>query len=1458
MKNKKSVIILMLLVTAAFLSFSVYATESNEIVTGMYEQLEYTLVGEEITITGCDVDVTGDITIPGFIQIGEDSYPVTAIAKSAFYQQTGITGISMQSGITKIGENAFEGCTRLSWIGFPETGLTEIPAYLCYGCENLRTISIPHDVQVIGDRAFAYCNLTEVYVPKSLKIIGYGAFESYSNKRNVYIEDLEAWCLIEHGDAYSNPLNSLAKPAHGTLWLDGEVVRELMIPCTEAITKIGQGAFAGCGSIVAVTVPDTVSVIESSAFSDCWRLQQIRIEGELSQIGYSAFLGCSSLSSIEIPAGVSKIESSTFGECTSLTSVLIPSSVTEIEASAFSGCSSLSMITIPKGVTKIGYSAFQRCSSLTEITIPVSVTEIGAYAFYKCDSLQELYIDEGVTHIGEGAFGNCTALTSVTIPKSVIYMEEYLFKGCSGIYRIYAPVSWKDKGNLWSYSMDAKVRYYCTITYTGKYEDIDTVLYGEDAKLPVLQGSVSEHYAFVNQTKQRKWDGKDVTEDMNILVHIETNRYTVYYQGDYNKAETVWHGETISLPENPEGGRYVFLVDGEPWSGGKITGDVTVEVSTIWNIYTVTYVGEYEGTAEVKHGDDVYFPGSPTGYTYIFTVDGEVWDGNGVTKDTIVTVTKILNTYTITYVGDYSGRDTVTHGESAVLPESPVGYTYIFTVDGSPWNGEKIYHNITVRVTKKVNTYTVTFVGDYSGSVSVPYGGYVIIPPNPTYCTYTFMVDGKVWDGRDITDHVTVTVIRTINTYTVTYVGDYTGTDTVTHGGSVVLPSNPIGYIYVFTVGGKQWDGKQITDDVTVTVTKNNRICTVTYVGDYTGRDTTVYGGGVVFPPDPIGYTYTFMVDGKAWDGNNITGDITVTVIRTINTYTVTYVGDYTGTDTVIHGGSVSLPENPEGYTYMFTADGRMWDGSNITGNVMVTVTKTPNRYTITYKGAYTGKSTALYGEKVELPVPPAGYVYTYTMISGAVWDGRCIARDVTITVTKLQDGCDFLSADMLHDVEATPQGVEAKSYYAYFDVENIKVSEGATVKVYESRENRVPVSRIYLPRETTKTVCYLSITAQSGRNCEIPLTIIREVISDLGEPVFESAIGNMVILHLAEDIPGNPQMIVYYSLNGVDWTAAETLYNLQTGQMLADLPWENTEYSIKIAADYGDMPFAESSIIGSVKTGITLSNACEILKVYDIDDTKIDAQNRSVAGKVASIKAQISLRLDVSQGATWKLYADKDAKVLLSNNTMVLTEGQRTIAYVKVTAEDGFTSKIYSVSIYRQKKTRQPEVQVTDGVVTVNAPEGSIIWYTVESAHRPIPGFMGREYHASFAVTNDMVVRIIACAPDCEEYCDMIEFAAESPFDYAANIVSLEEKEEGIAWTASIEGAILADGSCYFAAYNAQGDLMGLQMKTVTAGQNTTDFSDILILEEVPAYCRVYYWNRDMKVQSACANYPL
>ena len=198
-----------------------------------------------------------------------------------------------------------------------------------------------------------------------------------------------------------------------------------------SVTSIESNTFQGCSSLTSITIPNSVTSIGGWAFANCTSLTSITIGNSVTSIGDGAFRDCSSLTSVTIPNSVTYIEDEAFRDCSSLTSVTIPNSVTSIGDRAFEDCSSLTSVTIPNSVTSIGWNTFYSCSSLTSVTIPNSVTSIGWNAFEDCSSLTSITIPYSVTSIGVRAFSGCSRLTSITIPNSVTTVGGGMFYGCS-------------------------------------------------------------------------------------------------------------------------------------------------------------------------------------------------------------------------------------------------------------------------------------------------------------------------------------------------------------------------------------------------------------------------------------------------------------------------------------------------------------------------------------------------------------------------------------------------------------------------------------------------------------------------------------------------------------------------------------------------------------------------------------------------------------------------------------------------------------------------------------------------------------------------------------------------------------------------------------------------------------------------------------------------------------------
>ncbi len=183
--------------------------------------------------------------------------------------------------------------------------------------------------------------------------------------------------------------------------------------------------------ITELTVPETVETIPAGAFKDCSRLKKVVFEGQPSlYIGYDdsgVFENCSALETITVPTSFGEVQSRMFVGCTSLKSVVIEDGIQLIRDSAFSGCTSLESVELPESLTEIRNWAFANCTSLQEIKLPSGVTTLSLGLFEGCSSLQNVVLPASLDSISNHAFTSCVSLQEIVLPKTVKYISDIAF-----------------------------------------------------------------------------------------------------------------------------------------------------------------------------------------------------------------------------------------------------------------------------------------------------------------------------------------------------------------------------------------------------------------------------------------------------------------------------------------------------------------------------------------------------------------------------------------------------------------------------------------------------------------------------------------------------------------------------------------------------------------------------------------------------------------------------------------------------------------------------------------------------------------------------------------------------------------------------------------------------------------------------------------------------------------------
>ncbi len=422
-----------------------------------------------------------------FYPAGKDtSYTVsgvTAIGAVAFYCNSAIEEVAMDSGVTSIGESAFYKCTSLKAIALGD-GVTTVGNNAFAYCSAAETLTLDDNLTTIGNSAFQKCtSITEVTIPALVTSLGTNLFVDCSSLATVYYNAVSC----ETAGAYYNPIFNSCTALTTVVIGDGVEIIPAYLCCNcskltsitigTSVESIGTQAFYGCSSLAAFTMngesqyycvddgvlytadktlivqypeaksPDGIVSVDMAisdyAFSGNTKITSITIGEDVTSIGLRAFENCTALTTVIFNADscatdVTSDSYCPFYGCTKIDSVSFGENVTAIPEYLFyanhsSKFTNLKTITIPASVKSIGKYAFYYCSSVTSLTIGSGVETIGDDAFYYLSSIDSIAIPNSVRTIGSEAFGYCSAAKSVTIGTGLESIGAKAFYDCTGL-----------------------------------------------------------------------------------------------------------------------------------------------------------------------------------------------------------------------------------------------------------------------------------------------------------------------------------------------------------------------------------------------------------------------------------------------------------------------------------------------------------------------------------------------------------------------------------------------------------------------------------------------------------------------------------------------------------------------------------------------------------------------------------------------------------------------------------------------------------------------------------------------------------------------------------------------------------------------------------------------------------------------------------------------------------------
>lgn len=397
---------------------------------------------------GYDVvsELNGPLNIPQTVQIGGKTYPVEVLAVRMFEGEgesliKNITAITLNEGLTEIGEMGFFNCSKIKELELPAS-LTTMGSNAFWNigikvvCHSAAPLTLPKSTTY--SYQFKKCT---VIVPVGSVAAYVAATDKGWDESNTYLtfagladgveyraNDTEAWVTGVADDTVVADIKDY-------LSIDGSQM---------PVTRI-DAAFSGKTQLQKVTVPVAVKALPENMFKDCTSLNAVTFASgsQLQTIGKWAFMS-TAVAAIEIPEGVTELPDGVFKNCLSLTEITLPSNLVSVGGGCFYNCKALTTVNVCADNLTIADRAFYSCESLETINsanplqLSSDISKLGM-EFEGCKSFKAVSVAGGM--IGSFAFDGCESLVSVGIAEGVKTIGEYAFDGCTSLKRILLPAS---------------------------------------------------------------------------------------------------------------------------------------------------------------------------------------------------------------------------------------------------------------------------------------------------------------------------------------------------------------------------------------------------------------------------------------------------------------------------------------------------------------------------------------------------------------------------------------------------------------------------------------------------------------------------------------------------------------------------------------------------------------------------------------------------------------------------------------------------------------------------------------------------------------------------------------------------------------------------------------------------------------------------------------------------------
>lgn len=246
------------------------------------------------------------------------------------------------SSMTRLVGDGSNPLTNVTHIYFPKK-VSDVPSNMCKGWTSLTTIDFGGATK-IGDNAFEGCTFTEFTVPEQITQINNSAFKNCTQLETVNCSasklggDIFGGCTALKNANLTNA-TSLYATFKGCTSLES-----FTIPST--VTSM-TSTFDSCTSLTSIEIPSNVIEVNYNTFNNCSALTSITFNEGLTKLSGGSIFSGTAITELRLPNSLETVSGYGFAGASKLTTVYYSANIKTIGEVSFAGCSSLKDVYIP-------------------------------------------------------------------------------------------------------------------------------------------------------------------------------------------------------------------------------------------------------------------------------------------------------------------------------------------------------------------------------------------------------------------------------------------------------------------------------------------------------------------------------------------------------------------------------------------------------------------------------------------------------------------------------------------------------------------------------------------------------------------------------------------------------------------------------------------------------------------------------------------------------------------------------------------------------------------------------------------------------------------------------------------------------------------------------------------------------------------------------------------------------